>query len=129
MCYHSYVKPCVEYLNKLFNNRITLIEGNSMQTLKNIKHTNIKIFHMDGSHEEKIVKSDMKYICDAANEGSYLILDDTDQPVIYREYQKYISNGDIHNCKLKYECNRYKHCIGQYTKNILKELIVSQIEI
>ena len=116
LCCHSYVKPCVDYLNSLFNNRITLIKGNSKDTLKNIIYTNIQIYHIDGCHNADVVESDMKNVYDVAKDGSYLILDDTDQRVILNEYYKYISSGKICDCKLKFECNKYKHSIGKYIK-------------
>lgn len=115
ICYHSYVEPCVKYLNSIFNNRITLIKGNSQETLSGVKNSNnIQIFHMDGCHNESVVKSDMKNLYENAKKGSYLILDDTDQDVILKEYNEYVFKNRIKNCKLKYECKNYKHLIGRY---------------
>lgn len=135
VCYHSYVKPCVEYLNSIFNNRITLIEGDSCETLKNIqcsKPEDIQIYHIDGGHDAHIVESDMRNVYNFAETGSYIILDDTDDMTISSEYLKYTSSNKIKNIQLKYDCIRYKHVIGQkitHNKLGIIECSVSNIPI
>lgn len=120
ICYHSYVKPCVKYLNKMFNNRIVLIEGNSLETIPQADKKlsfGIDIYHIDGCHNENVMIKDMENCYKLAKDGAYLILDDTDQEPISRCYKTYIKDRKIEDYENKELLGKYKHEIGRYNKN------------
>jgi hypothetical protein len=137
LCCHSYVKDCVDYLNKNFNNRVTLFEGNSLQIIPEFDTElckNIFIYHIDGWHAEEGIRKDLKncfslYENNAMknkdkneneneneNENVYVIVDDTHIPCIKYEYEKYVINKKIIDCpdKLLTVPPHYEHKIGKF---------------
>jgi hypothetical protein len=117
MCSHSYVRPCVDYLNSIFNNRITLFPGNSVETLEdNPPPPGVSIFHVDGCHTLHVAESDIKNCLNHADDGAYIIFDDTDQCHLNNLYQKYLKEKLVTDLQLKYKCIRYSHCIGKINK-------------
>jgi hypothetical protein len=85
---HSYSKPCFDYLNKLFPNRLFILWGDSTITCpqfvdmkKNIDNTNIlhdnpMLIHIDGGHTKDILESDMSNMKKVANKDTIVIVDD-----------------------------------------------------
>ena len=60
---HSYVKLCVEYLNSIFNNRIILLEGSSLDVLPKLDRNignEISLYHIDGWHVLEGIQADLK---------------------------------------------------------------------
>lgn len=123
ICFHSYVKPCVEYLNSIFGNRIVLIEGNSAETIKELTPNifcDIGLYHIDGCHNKKAVQTDMKNCYNFAQTNSYIILDDTNLPQIQEEYDLYLSEGKIINIPIiKNKNSKFSHKIGVYLKSTI----------
>ena len=64
--YHSYTKPCFEYLNKQFDNRLTLYEGPSQTLLPKFSDGLLgnsftgpfDLYHVDGSHDYYLANQD-----------------------------------------------------------------------
>lgn len=99
LCAHSYVKPCVDYLNSVFGNRITLIEGASENTVSIFKrdHPQVKfdMFHIDGSHGYREANLDFFNCRGLAKNGSYIVLDDTMFKHLRGLWDGYIRDGHL----------------------------------
>ena len=95
---HSYLQPCVDFLNDLFNNRIILYKGDSLKIVseldKRLSKT-IGIYHIDGWHALEGIQADMKNCYDLAENGSYLIVDDVNITDIFQEASKYQKENKI----------------------------------
>lgn len=118
ICVHSYVKPCVEYLNSIFNNRIILTPGSSIDTFPTLDEKlrdDITLYHIDGSHVKDTVQKDMKNCYDFALDGTILILDDTNEPQILSEYENYLKDSKLHDVPITTK-GRFLHRIGVYRK-------------
>ncbi len=96
LCEFRYVRPCVEYLNTHFNNRVTLVEGDSATTFCapgfNPGHK-YDLLHIDGSHELPCVYRDMKAAVKCAARGALIVVDDwhVTAPAI----RPFIRDGDV----------------------------------
>tara|TARA_R110000796_G_scaffold2298_7_gene9138 strand:- start:350 stop:997 length:648 start_codon:yes stop_codon:yes gene_type:complete len=73
----NYAKPCIEILNKHFNNNITFLHGNSLNILPTIKEK-FDFFHIDAQHENHMVKKEFDLILPLNDDKNYLtcIFDD-----------------------------------------------------
>lgn len=113
ICNHKYVKPCVRYLNSHFNNRITLIEGNSAETLPKLKGL-FDLFHIDGSHETNIANLDLINCRRLAHSNSYVVMDDTDMPTLKALWQNHLERRHILELKLL----KANHSIGIFQTTV-----------
>lgn len=118
--YHPYTRPCVEYLNSQFNNRITLIEGDSKLTLPKFTQNNftldIDVFHVDGRHD---YETDYDFInCyELAKNKSVIIWDDSDNYILNTLWNKY-----IHEDKVEDITNQFLPTyIHQHTIGLIKK--------
>jgi len=83
ICEHSYVRPCFEYLKNAFPQaQLELIEGDSCETVSNYNSQQFDMVHVDGGHLEYIAASDMANAVRLCKQGGYIILDDTNDPLI-----------------------------------------------
>ena len=119
ICIHSYVKPCVDYLNRHFGNRVILMEGDSLETLPKLKKEfgkSIGIFHVDGLHTLEGIESDLAQCYRLAWGKSYIAVDDTNIQCIKNEYDKYVQEGKIRNCpsKVILDTTPWFHKIGVF---------------
>lgn len=85
ICEHSYTRKCAEYLKSVFPDRLTFLEGDSTTVLDDLSIKGSRgydIFHIDGSHDKNVVKSDLQSCWELAhddltNKQSIVIFDDT----------------------------------------------------
>jgi predicted O-methyltransferase YrrM len=125
-CVHSYVKPCVEYLNKHFDNRVSLYEGDSLKVMpsldRSLKDT-VEIYHIDGWHVKEGIQADMKNCYELAKKNAYVIIDDCNNMCINDEVNTYILDNKIVERKDKVIVTplQWHHRIAQY-KNTFKNL-------
>jgi tRNA G46 methylase TrmB len=88
----TYTRPCVEVLNKHYNNRVTFIHGDSLKVLPSLigKET-FDLFHIDGHHAEAHILSEF-LVCIVLNnpKGNMRIVFD-DQECM-ESLQKYIND-------------------------------------
>jgi predicted O-methyltransferase YrrM len=74
---HSYSRPCFEYLNSQFPNRISIIWGDSTETIPNyIPTMRYDVIHIDGGHTEKIILSDIISCKKFAGNDTIVVIDD-----------------------------------------------------
>lgn len=78
--FHTYMLPCFYKLRETFGNRINLIKGDSVETLKNHLITNKKydLIHIDGGHSEFVATNDIENSYKLSKKGTIFIMDDTD---------------------------------------------------
>jgi len=100
---HRYVKPCLEYLRKNFENEdenikttIKYIEGNSIITAPEYINSNpsligtFDLIHVDGGHSLECITNDMKNADILLKINGIIIIDDTNVNYIYETVNNYI---------------------------------------
>jgi predicted O-methyltransferase YrrM len=77
---HRYSKLCYEYLNREFPNRLSIVWGDSMETIPRF-NTTVKydLIHIDGGHLEHIAYADVVNCKRLATEDTVAIIDDMDE--------------------------------------------------
>jgi hypothetical protein len=120
ICIHPYTIPCVEYLNSHFDNRIKFFKGNSKETLPKFKQDyselEIDLFHVDGMHEPE-TDHDFRNCYKLAREGSVIIWDDSESPILNSLWQTYINEGKVHDITNEYlPTYIHQHTIGLIKK-------------
>lgn len=81
---HAYTRPCFEYLNSTFPGRLQIVYGDSRVSLPAYEKKIFDLIHVDGGHEEQIVRSDILNIHHFASKDTIIISDDDDHPHIAR---------------------------------------------
>jgi hypothetical protein len=98
ICYHQYVMPCFEILNKHFP-QIKLCYGDSYFNLPIYikENPNIKfdLIHIDGSHEPEIVNSDFESAKKLSTKDSVIVFDDFNAKPINRLITSKIEASEI----------------------------------
>jgi hypothetical protein len=106
ICYHKYTDICFDYLSTVFPGRLTLIKGNSLETVPEFLSKNLELakkfdlFHIDGYHEYEHVRQEIlnvKKIADVSETKSdkIVILDDDNFPDLYRLHRELIDEKVI----------------------------------
>ena len=97
---HPYVKPSAEYINQYFPGRLTLIIGDSRETLPRFAKANPNIkcdlFFVDGGHENNVPQSDMFWaiaMLNKTNTNSRVLIDDLHLPDVREVYDLTIKQG------------------------------------
>jgi predicted O-methyltransferase YrrM len=104
---HKYTMPCFLKLTETFGNRVKLIIGDSVKTLKKV-NDRYQIIHIDGGHSTEIATSDILNSYRLSSNGTVLIMDDYDFPNLHELWDHYINSLclrpiDIH----LYETNQH----------------------
>ena len=91
--WHTYTRPCFEYLDSQFPGRIQIHYGDSRQVLpeyisKNVGRT-FDLIHVDGGHDEPVVRSDILNVMHFCRPDTVVISDDDNLPIIYSMNRKY----------------------------------------
>ena len=74
---HRYTAACFDYLKSVFGSRISLIPGDSRETLPAIENLEtFDLFHVDGGHDFDVVVEDLRNIAAGARPGSRIVIDD-----------------------------------------------------
>ena len=120
ICYHTYTEPCVAYLNSQFNNRITLIKGNSKITMPEFIQTNpnlqVDFFHIDGMHEPD-TDHDFQNSYKLAAKDAIMIWDDSDNHILKGLWEGYISGDKVVDISKDYLSTQvHEHVIGLIKK-------------
>jgi hypothetical protein len=94
---HSYVRPCFEYLRKIFPGRVQLSIGNSTIQLPKILSAEREFdgFHIDGSHDMDIAAADLENVISRAQRGALIVFDDTDRRDLSLLLTRKILTGQI----------------------------------
>lgn len=118
---HSYLQPCVDYLNENFNNRVILHKGDSLKVIPELHRSlgkTIDMYHIDGWHALEGIQADMKNCYDLAENGAYLVVDDINIDDIFKEVKKYEKENKITLLpeKIKEVPLHWPHLIYSYNK-------------
>lgn len=119
---HAYVKPCADYLNRLFPGRLTLILGDSQNTVPKYrlqhadwdlrKENGVEYFdlvHVDGGHQETVANADFWNTYPMLKKGGTLVWDDTHDPLLNDLCEKYMRDGLIKEKTHIYPTYMYPH--------------------
>ena len=121
ICIHSYVQPCVDFLNKMFNNRVILHKGDSLQIVPALDRSlgdTIGLYHIDGWHALEGIQADMKNCYNLAKNGTFLVVDDVNIVDILNEAKKYDDENKIKLLpeKIIRKPEFFPHLIYRYSK-------------
>ena len=75
---HSYSKDCFNFLNSKFPGRLTIIWGNSLETVENYKDKPyFDLIHIDGGHQRFIAEADIRNCRRFASSNTLVVFDDS----------------------------------------------------
>lgn len=89
VCVFDHTRPCIEYLNRHFNNCIRLIVGESPGTVEMhlSQRLTYDVYHIDGCHQWNVIWQEVLLCGATARPGAFLILDDVNHlPYCYNSY-------------------------------------------
>ena len=93
---HNYTRPCFDYLNKEFPNRMTFIPGDSIETvpkfIQEFPYLKFDLIHIDGGHDLEIVKQDLNNARLVAAKNHVIISDDDNIPHIHELHRKLVDD-------------------------------------
>lgn len=100
ICMYSYTVPCIEYLNKHFNNRIFLHTGDSKYTLPHFieclsDDVKYDLFHSDGMHSEEYVYDEIKSALRLSDLDTHIVVDDYCSEILKSACDYYENKGKI----------------------------------
>lgn len=83
----------VNYLNKMFNNRITFFLGDAVKTVEKLQYVEFDCIHIDADHYEAAVNAQFNVCVKYAKPNAFIVFDDYEavQPLI----DGWISNGTL----------------------------------
>jgi hypothetical protein len=94
---HKYMQPSFEYIKTIFKNiNFELIVGDSIIKLpdwiekNNVVINTYDVVHIDGGHGEECIKNDFINADKLVKLGGYIIIDDTNAPIINSYVDKYL---------------------------------------
>ena len=98
LCYdlgnHKYTLPCYSKLKETFGDRITIIIGDSRNTLQ--YDTEIyDLIHIDGGHTTEVAQNDIINSYKLSKNGTILIMDDYDFCNLHNLWDSYINKYNL----------------------------------
>jgi len=110
ICHYPYARPCFDYLQSLFGERLELVEGDSTVTVpdyctKFTGHT-FDVVHIDGSNDIQIARQDVENILPVATD--VVIFDDTQDASLNSLVEEYIAKGTVVEMMMR-KTNTYEH--------------------
>ena len=111
ICEHTYTVPCFEYLSAIFPGRLTLIKGDSRETLASYRAlSKFDMAHIDGAHDKDIADADFKNILPIVKSGGLIVWDDTQDEALNSLCEGYIRAGLVME-ETAYPTELYQHRI------------------
>jgi predicted O-methyltransferase YrrM len=122
---HSYTRSCYEYLLNKFpgsTSKSKMVLGDSrltlplwMQTFRDQLGT-FDVVHVDGGHVESCVVNDLAAAVMLARKGGIVILDDTNDPMIFSHFERWERAGVLERMpQLETPDNTYAHIVARRT--------------
>lgn len=112
ICHHAYTKKCFEFLSSIFPGRLQLIIGDSTITVPQYflenPEASFDLFHLDGSHELRIVKLDFENTLPMVKD--VIIFDDTQDEGLNHLLDTFIDAGTVYELPM-YKTKNYEHRI------------------
>jgi predicted O-methyltransferase YrrM len=99
ICEHKYTEPCFEYLKTIFQDRITLVKGDSTVVLPEVLQSNKNLtgYIIDGGHGLDVAEQDLQNVIKHANNGAVLCFDDSDFVELRMMLNMYMMSGHLSN--------------------------------
>lgn len=91
---HSYTLPCYYKLKETFGDRLSIVIGDSRNTLKQIQGE-YDLIHIDGGHLNDVAESDIIESYRLSKPGTILIMDDYDFSNLHELWNQYIIKYDL----------------------------------
>ena len=91
---HSYALPCYEKIKETFGNRLSLIIGDSRETLKTVDDT-YDLIHIDGGHSVDVAENDIINSYRMSKQGTVIIMDDYNMQHLFDLWNKYINKWNL----------------------------------
>jgi hypothetical protein len=115
---HAYTRPCVEYLQSVFPDRITAYYGDSLQAVPEFHASHpearFDVIHIDGGHHETQVRGDIANCHKVAAPGNVVFSDDDNQYHIYRINREMTEKGVWKPVAGYYETYDAPHYVASY---------------
>jgi hypothetical protein len=93
---HKYTKPCFEYLDREFPNRMTFITGDSTKTVpqfaREYPYLKFDLIHVDGCHNLDIITQDLKNIRHLVANNHVIISDDDQISHVHKLHRKLVED-------------------------------------
>jgi hypothetical protein len=71
----EFTKPCIDYLNSNFNNRITYYPMNSIDLLPTLS-SKYDLIHIDGQHDPTHISAELAYCEFLSHDETFFVIDD-----------------------------------------------------
>lgn len=99
ICEHKYTEPCFQYLKTIFEDRITLVKGDSTVVLPEVLQSNKSLtgYIIDGGHGLDVAEQDLQNVIKYANNGAVLCFDDSDFVELRMMLNMYMMSGHLMN--------------------------------
>ncbi len=98
-----YTRSCYEKLKETFGDRINITFGNSMKTLQNVTDV-YDLIHIDGETTSiEVVESDIINSYRVSKQGSIIIMNNYDVPILHDLYNTYIQKYNLENLNKYYD--------------------------
>ena len=101
---HSYTIPCFNIIKELFQDRIEILLGSSVDILPKLTKK-YDLIHIDGCHFTEIAEIDIKNSLSLIKNNGIMIMDDVEYNDLGTLWNKYVDNYnlidvdfEIHNC-------------------------------
>lgn len=103
ICMHAYTRPCYDYLRSVFGERVTLHVGDSRDVVPILRRRRERfdLYHLDGGHGFNVAHSDLCNLLEFADEGTTLLVDDTNDHLIDGLCDYYVLQGQMTPIKLE----------------------------
>lgn len=120
ICIHPYTEHCVNYLNSQFNNRVSLIKGNSKISMPDFTSKNPNfdgdLFHIDGMHEYD-TDHDFQNSYKLAKKDAIILWDDSDNHILSELWNRYVNQNKVNDITDQYlPTHIHQHKIGKIQK-------------
>jgi hypothetical protein len=99
ICEHKYTEPCFQYLKTVFEDRITLVKGDSTVVLPEVLQSNKSLtgYIIDGGHGLNVAEQDLQNVIKYANNDAVLCFDDSDFVELRMMLNMYMMSGHLIN--------------------------------
>lgn len=99
ICEHKYTEPCYQYLKSIFEDRITLVKGDSREVLPDVLKGNQDLtgYIIDGGHGLDVAEEDLRNVLKYANKDAVLCFDDSDFVELRMMLNMYMMSGHLIN--------------------------------
>ncbi len=111
---HSYSRDCYNFLDSVFPNRLSILWGNSLETIENFcDKPYFDLIHIDGGHQRFIAESDIRNCRRFASPHTLVVFDDSLYDPLASLLQELMEVEYIKKLNFTYETKH--HLLFQYS--------------